>query len=82
LRTNWANDEQRLAKKCANLSLKFGDLRVGEIEQQIFLCVGDFLLGKKKFGEINPWREPILQNLFFFVKTHLFHFSLLRLVVS
>jgi len=41
-------------KKSANLSLKFGVLIIGEIEQQIFYAPATFLIGKKKFGEIDP----------------------------
>jgi hypothetical protein len=37
----------KFGKKCANLSLKLGVLIVGEIEQQFFLCRGDFLIDEK-----------------------------------
>jgi len=42
------------SKNCANLSLKFGVLRIGEIEQQIFLFIGYFSRQQKKIGEIDP----------------------------
>jgi hypothetical protein len=36
-----------VGKKSANLSLKFGVLIIGEIEQQIFYAPATFLIGKK-----------------------------------
>jgi len=39
-------------KKCANVSLKFGGLSLGEIKQQFF-C-GDFWLGEKSLVKSTP----------------------------
>jgi len=53
----WLMDN-KFGKKFVNLSLKFGDLSIGEIEWQFFcqtLCAGNFLLNwQKDFGEIHP----------------------------
>jgi len=45
----------KFGKKCANLSLKLEVLIVGEIEQQIFLCRGDFLIDEKVW-----WNRPLV----------------------
>jgi len=54
----------KFGKKFANLSLKFGVLFVGEIDQCIFLCAGNFLLGKKSLVKLTPGgqvgQDPLL----------------------
>jgi len=51
----WTN----LGKKCANLSLKFVVLIVGEIEQQIFFVRRGLFYWQKKFGAWNRPRDNV-----------------------